>query len=190
MFLVTNGVTLLQTETFKYLGVTFSSDDIQDNELDTRIEKANEVMRQPYRSVVLKRELCTKAKLSVFRSVFIPILTYGHECLVMTETVRSQVQVAKMGFLQKVRGLSLLAKFKSTDIRQWLEIEPLLLRIERSQLRRYSRVIRMCHERTTQQLMDALPSGKRSRRRPRTRWRNYVEDLAWSRLGIPQPNCR
>ena len=32
--------------------------------------------------------------------------------------------------------------------------------------------------------MDALRNGKQPRGRPRTRWRNCVEDLAWSRLGI------
>ena len=106
----------------------------QDNELDTRIGKASAIMRQLYRSVVLKRELRTKAKLFVFRSVFVPILTYGHECWVMTEGVRSPVQASKMGFLRKIRGLSLLDKVKNTDIRQSLSIEPLLLRIERWQL--------------------------------------------------------
>ena len=74
----TNGVNLQQAEKFKYLGVTFSSDGRQDNKLDTRIGKASAVMRQLHRSVVLKRELCTKAKLSVFRSGFVLILTYGH----------------------------------------------------------------------------------------------------------------
>ena len=34
--------------------------------------------------------------------------------------------------------------------------------------------------------MDTLPGSKRPRRRPRTRWRDYAEDLAWSRLGIPR----
>ena len=43
----------------------------------------------------------------------------------------------------------------------------------------------MSHEQTANQLMDALSRGKRPRERPRTRWKNYVEDLAWSRLGIP-----
>ena len=43
----------------------------------------------------------------------------------------------------------------------------------------------MYNEQTAKQQMDALPSGKRLRGRPRTRWHNYVEDLAWSRLGIP-----
>ena len=31
--------------------------------------------------------------------------------------------------------------------------------------------------------MDALPIGKRPKGQPKTRWRNYVEDLR--RLGIP-----
>ena len=34
--------------------------------------------------------------------------------------------------------------------------------------------------------MDTLPRGKKSRERRGTRWRSYVEDLAWSGLGIPQ----
>ena len=104
----TNGVTLQQTEKFKYLGVTFSSDGRKDDELDTRIGKTSAIMRQFYRSVVLKRELCTKAMLLVFRAVFVSILTYGHDCWVMTERVKSRVQVAEMGFLRKVRSLSLL----------------------------------------------------------------------------------
>ena len=94
----TNGIIFQQTEKFKYLGVTFSSDGRQDNELDTRIGKACAVIRQLCRSVVLKRELCTKVKLCVFRSIFVPILTYGHECWVMTERVRSRAQAIEMGF--------------------------------------------------------------------------------------------
>ena len=152
----------------------------------TRIGKASAVMRQLYQLVVLKQELCTKLKLSIFRLFFVPILTYGHECWVMTERMRSRAQAAKIGFLQKVGGLSLLYKVKSTDIRQSLNIEPLqLLRIERSQLHWYNHVTRMSHNRTAKQLMDALPSGKRPRRRPITRWRNYIEDLPNHVLRIP-----
>ena len=42
--------------------VTFLSDSRQDNELDTGIEKASAVMNHVYRSVVLKKQLCTRAK--------------------------------------------------------------------------------------------------------------------------------
>ena len=50
-------------EKFKYLGVAFSNDGRQGNELDTHIGKASAVMHQLYQSVVLKQELCTKTKL-------------------------------------------------------------------------------------------------------------------------------
>ena len=43
----------------------------------------------------------------------------------------------------------------------------------------------MSHEQTAKQLMDAIPSCKRPQVQPRTCWQNYVEDLAWSCLGIP-----
>ena len=100
-------------------------------------------------------------------------------------TERARVQAANIGFLQKARGSSLLDKVKSTDIRQSLNTESLLLCIKQLQLRWYSHETRMSHERTAKQLMDALPSGKRPRGRPIIRWRNYVKDLAWLRLGIP-----
>jgi len=42
-------------------------------------------LREFYRSVVTKLELSNTAKLSVFKSVFVPILTYGRESWAMTE---------------------------------------------------------------------------------------------------------
>ena len=93
-----DGVPPKQSEIIKYLGISFTSDGRQNSELDIRIGKASVVMRQLHRSVVLKRELCTKAKLSILRLVYVPILTYGHECWIMNEKVRSQVQAAEMGF--------------------------------------------------------------------------------------------
>jgi len=74
-----SGNSLQQVETLKYLGVVFTSDGSRNKELDTRIGKANDVLRQLYCSVVMKRELSKTATLLVFKSVFVPILTCGHE---------------------------------------------------------------------------------------------------------------
>ena len=93
----------------------------------------------------------------------------------MNEKVRSRVQAAEMGFLRKINGLTLLDKVKSADIRESLNIESLLLRLERSQLRWYGH-----------KLLCSKPIGRRPRGRPKTPWRDYVEDLSWSRLGIPE----
>ena len=105
-FFQTNGVTLQQTEKFKYPGVTCSCDGRQDSKFDSRIGKASAVL--PY--FVLKRELCTRAKLFVFRLIFVPILTYGLECWVMTERVKSRFKAAEMSFLRKVRVYPYLTK--------------------------------------------------------------------------------
>ena len=86
-----NGATLKLVEKFKYLVFAFPSDGNQDEELDTHIEKARAVMRALDYSVIMNRELSKKAKLSIFKTVFVPILTYGHESWVRTEKVRSQV---------------------------------------------------------------------------------------------------
>ena len=51
-----------------------------------------------YHSVVTKWGVSNTTKLSVFKLVFILILTYGHESWVMTEKILSQVQAAEMGF--------------------------------------------------------------------------------------------
>ena len=131
----TNTVTFQQTEKFKYLVVRFSSGGKQDNKQHTRIGKASAIMHQLCRLIVLKLLLCTKAKFSVFRSVFVPILIYVYTYWIMTKRVKSRLQATEMGILQNVRGLSLLDKVKNTDICQFLNIEPLLLRIEQSQLR-------------------------------------------------------
>ena len=90
-FLQIDGVSLKQSEKFKYLSVSFTSDGRQNSKLDICIGKASAVMHQLHRSVVLKRELCTKKKLSIFKSIYAPILTYGHECWIINKKVRSRV---------------------------------------------------------------------------------------------------
>ena len=82
-------------------------------------------------------------------------------CLVWLPEVLFAKTITCIISIGKVRGISLLDKVKSTDIRQSLNIEPLLLRIERSQLPWYGHVTRMSHEQTAKQLMDALPNGKK-----------------------------
>ena len=47
----------------------------------------------------------------------------------MNEKVRSRVQAAEMEFLQRIKGLTLLDKAKSADIRNSSNVESLLLRL-------------------------------------------------------------
>jgi len=67
--------------------------------------KTNAFLHELYHCVVTKRELFNTAKLSVFKSVFAPMLTYGHESWVRTKRVLFQIQAAEMGCLRRVHGV-------------------------------------------------------------------------------------
>ena len=122
----------------------------------------------------------------IYRSIFVPTLTYGHEGWVMTERTRSRIHAAGMGFLRRVAGVSLRDRVKSSVLREGLRVEPQLLCVERSQLRWFGHLVRMPPGRLPWQVFQARPAGRRPRGRPRTRWRDYISTLAWERLGIPQ----
>ncbi|XP_055016887.1 AP-5 complex subunit sigma-1 isoform X2 [Boleophthalmus pectinirostris] len=178
------GESLPQVEEFKYLGVLFTSEGRMEREIDRWIGAASAVMWSLYRTVV-KRELSRKAKLSIYRSIYVPTLTYGHELWVETERTRSRIQAAEMSFLRRVAGRSLRDRVRSSVTREELGVEPLLLHVERSQLRWLGHLFRMPPGRLPQEVFWACPTGRRPRGRPRTRWRDYVSRLAWERLGIP-----
>ncbi|KAK0147747.1 hypothetical protein N1851_012535 [Merluccius polli] len=76
-----------------------------------------------------------------------------------------------MSFLRRVAGLSLRDRVRSSVIREELGVDPLLLRIERSQMRWLGHLDRMPPW--------AGPTGRRPRGRPRTRWRDSGESLGW-----------
>ena len=102
----------------------------------------------------------------------------------MTEKVRSQVQASEMRFLRRIEEVTLFNKVRSYEIQKSLYIEPLLLRIEKSQLRLFGHVSRMSQKKLTKQALLANENGRRPVGRPKTRWANYIEDLGWNRLGL------
>ena len=115
----TNGVTLQQTEKFNYLGDTFLSDGSYNNELDTRIKRAIALMFQFFRLVALKQDLFRTAKLSVFRSIFVHIITYGHECWIMTKIVRPEYRRPKCISYIKLRFYPYLTRYRALTFRVW-----------------------------------------------------------------------
>ena len=98
--------------------------------------------------------------------------------------MRSQVQASEMRFLRSIEGVTLFNKVRSSEIRKSLNIEPLLLRIERSQLRWFGHVSKMPQERLPKQALHAKANGRRPVGRPRTRWTDHIEDLGWNRSGL------
>ena len=129
----------------KFLGIAFTSDGRQDEALNIRIGKPIAIMRTLQYSVVVRRELLKKSKALNFRNSLCPfspaVSLYGHENLVITKKFRTHVHVSKMKFFRKIDGVTLLTKCASFEIRK--SLKPLLLQIERSQLKRFGHGSRM-----------------------------------------------
>ncbi|TWW58244.1 hypothetical protein D4764_07G0009630 [Takifugu flavidus] len=101
------------------------------------------------------------------------------------ERTRSLIQAAELSFLRRVAGLSLRDKVRSSDIREGLGVEPLLLHIERSQSGWLGHLARMPSGCLPLEVFQTCPTGRRPRGRARTRWRDYISRLAWEQLGAP-----
>ncbi|KAI3359900.1 hypothetical protein L3Q82_014258 [Scortum barcoo] len=158
------GEVLPQVEEFKYLGVLFTSEGKMEREIDRRIGAASAVKCESvyYRTVVVKKELSRKAEaldLPTGQSTFPPSPP------------------------MRVAGRSLRDRVRSSVTREELGVEPLLLRIERSQLRWLGHLFRMPPGRLPREVFQACPTGRRPRGRPRTRWRDYVSSAG---LGTPR----
>ncbi|KAI3365316.1 hypothetical protein L3Q82_010406, partial [Scortum barcoo] len=153
------GEVLPQVEEFKYLGVLFTSEGKMEREIDRRIGAASAVMRSVYRTVVVKKELSRKVKLSIYRSIYVPTLTYGHE--LWGEKLSHSGGARSRAAAPSHREESAEVAWASGLISD----APLDASLGR------------CSRR--------VPPGEGPVGRPRTRWRDYVSRLAWERLGIP-----
>ena len=79
-----------------------------ERKIDGQIGTASAVMQLLKLSVVVKIELSEKAKLSIYRSIYVPTLTYGQELRVVTERMRfANTSSQNEFFFCRVAGLSL-----------------------------------------------------------------------------------
>ncbi|CAM1298591.1 Uncharacterised protein r2_g827 [Pycnogonum litorale] len=99
--------------------------------------------------------------------------------------MRSRIQAAEMAFLRRMAGFKMLDRVRSSEIRVTFQVEPLLLQIERPQLRYYRHVLmRMSLDRIANMGLMAHPTNQRPRVRPRMRLSEYIRNLVQSRLRI------
>ena len=76
--------------------------------------------------------------------------------------MRSQVQASEMSFFfKRIEGVTLFNTARSSEIKKPLNIEPLLLQIERSQPKWFGHVSKMPEEKLPKQALLAKASGKR-----------------------------
>lgn len=82
-----------------YLRILLASEGRAERETDKQIGAASAVTRTLYRSVLVKKEFSRNVTLSIYWSIYIPTLNFGHKLWVVTKRPRSLIQVAEISFL-------------------------------------------------------------------------------------------
>ena len=135
--------------------------------------------------LVRETSIPREVKIHLYKSILQPILIYGCETWVLTERLKSKLQAAEMKVLRLIKGVTKFDRNRNVDIRRNLGIEPLILTIEKSQLRWFGHLRRRGPESRAKSLMDWRPTQKRPRGRPRTRWIDGIRNiLARGGLGM------
>ena len=128
------GVKIEQVKQFKYLGVIVDSNGNQEAALNERIEKAIKVYCALNNRFIYKKEISRKTKMSVYKTVYRPVLTYGCEMWVLSKSQKIKIQTAEMKYLRRVVGVTRKNRVRNTQIREYLEMKSILDFIEQRQL--------------------------------------------------------
>ena len=176
------GEKLKLVEEFKYLGVKIDERCQMEKEILNRIQCHTNNLRTLY-PLMREKLIPMQVKITIYKTILRPVLTYGSETWTLTERLKSKIQAAEMRVLRIIKGVTRCDKIRNEEIRRELEIEPILEYVERSQLRWFGHVMRMNEQQYPVKYYQWQPQGKRPTGRPRKRWRDGIRQAIEARGG-------
>lgn len=165
---------LEQVEAFKYLGVNIHKNGKEDLEINNRIENTTKLYYALNNTFIRKKEISEKTKITVYKTVFKPVLTYGCESWVLNQQMKSRIQALEMKYLRAAKGVTRRDRIRNQTIREDLNVEPIIESIEKQKLKWFGHMMRMGEERQTKKIWLARTANKRTRGRPKATWDNTV----------------
>ena len=165
-----NGKIVEQVQHFNYLGceVTFNYEE----DLRNKVHKFQNMCGTIKRT--LKNKTQKETMLKFYKTMAVPILTYGSENWPMNRKDRRTIETAEMKFLRYVAGYSLTDHMRSDYIRDQLNVYNLNDKIRNSKQNWHDHILRMPNNRPAKQAMQYKPLGVRDIGRPRRRWEDDI----------------
>lgn len=163
-----------QTNSFKYLGVAIQKDGKNETEINERVNNAMKLYYAFNRTFIWKQEISQKTKLTVYKSIVKPILSFGCESWTLTKQQESKIQAVEMKYLRGIKGVTKKDKIRSETIREELKIESIINSIEKQQLRWFGHLVRMNNNRQVKKVWQAQTVQKQKRGRPKKKWDDTI----------------
>lgn len=172
-----DGTTIEMVESFKYLGVAIDRSGMYNTEVTNRITAAMKLYHAIRTTFINKKEITRKTKMSVYKSIFRPILLYGSESWVLTTSMKSSIQATEMKYLRRVMGITRMDRVRNQDIQDELKVDSVLKEIEKNQLKWFGHLCRMGDEAQVKCIWEAKVTPRRQRGRPRQTWDSTVQKI-------------
>jgi hypothetical protein len=130
---------------------------------------------QSIRHLLWDKDIPKKAKVTMYKTYYTPIVTYGAEVWNITEREWSRVQAGEMKFIRGIKGKTRLDRMRNEELRRGIVEESLRETVEKSRLRWFGHVKRMEDVRIPRRMSEIRMNGRRPRGRPRRRWIDEVK---------------
>jgi hypothetical protein len=177
LHIMCNNTELEQTTSFEYLGTIIHQNRKIEEEVLNRVSKTNNIYYQLNQTLFGKKEINTKTKLQVYRTVMEPRLLYGSKSWPARGKEISKINDAKMKCFRQIAGKTRRDRICNERIREDLGQEGIENRLVKRQLKWYGHVVSMGEERKSKQFLEARPEGRRPRGRPRKSYEDGVEEI-------------
>lgn len=172
-----DGEVIEQVQAYKYLGSVINSRGNSEDELMARIKAANRLYAALRRKFLDHKEITQETKISIFKSMYLPVLLHGGENWILTGRQEKQIQAMEMKYLRRVIGARRIDKKRNEDIRKQLHVKSAKLYLEEKKLRWFGHLVRMEENRQVKKIWETRPEGKNKRGRPKTTWNATVEKI-------------
>ena len=159
---------------FKYLGSLFTSEGGSQADVNNRI-RIGWMKWKEVSGVMCDRKMPVELKDKVFKTIIRPAMTYGSECWAIKKKDENQLNSAEMRMLRWARGKTSLDHIRNEDIRKEADVKPVETFLENKRLKWFGHCLRRERNQRCAKSLKLEVSGKRSRGRPKKRWRDNIQ---------------
>lgn len=163
---------------YKYLGSIISEEGTSRRDICSRAQQGRKSIRI-LNSLLWSNRIRLHTKMTIYRAVVEPILTYGAECWQITSRDKRLIEAAEMDYLRRACRVSRMEHIPNEEIRRRTNRTYTAVdRIESRQLIWYGHVMRMSEDRWPKRAINYIPANKRRRRgRPNRSWMQGIREI-------------
>lgn len=180
-----NGEQLEEVQAFKYLGATLTKDGKSTTEVKTRIAMATASLAK-LGKIWRSRDISTKTKIRLLKSLIQSILLYGCESWTLTAESTKRIQSFDNKCYRRILGISWKDRRTNEYVQDCITSiagpqEPLLNIVKRRKLAWFGHVTR--HDTLTKTVLQGTLEGGRKRGRQTKCWMDNIKE--WTRMDSP-----